>query len=149
MYHWKAYLSSTWAGQSLSKYVLSRRAATNSTAAHVVPTGALSAAFGLTVHLISHVSVVTHSLTSRLRSHTKRAVDSEAWRRRLQQKKNRHELNSAMRDVSSKFWSILSVLPHAPTPEYWIYTSENVLYTQTERSPFWDSPLRVYNHIPW
>lgn len=61
MYHWKAYLPSTWAGQSLSKYVLSRRAATNSTAAHVVPTEAFSAAFGLTFHLISHVSVVTNS----------------------------------------------------------------------------------------
>lgn len=53
-----------------------------------------------------------------------------------------------MNDVLSKFWSIVLV-PHAQTPEYWIYTSENVLYTQTERSLFWDFPLHVYNHIPW
>lgn len=137
---WKACFSSTWAGQSLSKYVLSRRADTDSAAAHVVPTEAFSSAFSLAFHSISYASVVTDCLTtSGPRSH-KNDFRFRGGEKKSAAQKTAHELNSAMSHVLSKFWSIVSVLPPAQTPEYQIYTSENVLYTQTEQSLFWDFP---------
>lgn len=58
-------LFSIWAGQSLRKYVLSRRAATNWTAAHV-SMGAYSSVFSLSLHRISHISYFSNSLVCKV-----------------------------------------------------------------------------------
>lgn len=65
-------LFSIWAGQSLRKYVLSRRAATDWTAAHVVSMAAFSSVFSFSLHRNSHISVFTNSLMLGLRLQTKR-----------------------------------------------------------------------------
>lgn len=146
MYNWKACLFSTWAGQSLSKYVLSRRAATNSPAAYVVSIEAFSSAFSFTFHWISHVSVVTNSLMLGLRSQKSTLIFRHLKKASAKRKRKLLRMNWI------QLWCLEQVLvnsPHTQTPEYWIYTSETMLYTQTKLALFWDFPLRVYNHIPW
>lgn len=63
MYKLKACLFSIWAGQSLWKYVQSRRAASSCTAAHTwFSMGAFSFVFSFPFHRLSHVSVIINSL---------------------------------------------------------------------------------------
>lgn len=113
MYNWKACLFSTWAGQSLSKYVLSRRAATNSSAAYVVSMEAFSSAFSFTFHWIPQVSVVTNSLMLGLGSQKSTLVLRRLEKTSAKKKRKKtaaHELNSTVKDILSKFWSILLTL---------------------------------------
>lgn len=160
-------LFSIWAGQSLRKYVLSRRAATDWTAAHVVSMAAFSCVFNVSLHHKSHVLCITNSIILGLSFQTKK-------KRKFLSDFRRYEVCFFMYSIVTIFfitvsayskpihvWEISNLewlLVNAVHPSLDSKLQNTgfthlkmlcLLYTRNEPSLIWDFSLRVYNHIPW